>query len=90
MSNIPVQETTEELKNYKTVVDGLREQADTLGENDRKSPEVQERLASIDRRYRELNELAELRRQRLIDAQSLYKLYNEGDAVEAWVNEKVT
>lgn len=56
---------------------------------DREAPEVLERLASIDRRYKDLVELAKLRKQRLIDALSLYKLFNEADGVEQWIEEKV-
>lgn len=49
-----------------------------------------ERLASIDRRYKDLVELAKLRKQRLLDALSLYKLFNEADGVEQWIEEKVS
>jgi hypothetical protein len=48
-----------------------------------------ERLASIDHRYKELLELAKLRKQRLLDALSLYKLLSESDGVEQWIGEKV-
>ncbi|EDS41866.1 beta chain spectrin [Culex quinquefasciatus] len=43
---------------------------------------VQERLAAIDARYKELVELIKLRKQRLLDALSLYKLISESDGVE--------
>ena len=46
-------------------------------------------MDSIERRYRELLELAELRKQRLLDALALYKLYNDADGVEQWIAEKV-
>ena len=55
---------------------------------DQESPEVQGRLGSIDRRYQELLELAKLRKQRLLDALALYKLFNEADGVEQWISEK--
>ena len=55
---------------------------------DRDSPDVQSRLGSIDRRYQELLELAKIRKQRLLDALALYKLYNETDGVETWIIEK--
>lgn len=60
-----------------------------MGEQDRTSPEVVERLNSIDHRYQELLELAKLRKQRLLDALSLYKLFSEADGVEQWIGEKV-
>jgi len=50
---------------------------------------VQNTLGSIDRRYQELLELAKLRKQRLLDALSLYKLFNEADSVVTWIDEKV-
>lgn len=48
------------------------------------------RLGSIDRRYQELLELSNLRKQRLLDALALYKLVNEADSVEQWITEKVS
>ncbi|KAK3578499.1 hypothetical protein CHS0354_007749 [Potamilus streckersoni] len=81
-------EVTDELKNYQSVIEALHEQAASLGEMDRESPDVQSRLGSIDRRYQELLELAKLRKQRLLDALSLYKLFNEAEGVETWIEEK--
>lgn len=46
-------------------------------------------MSSIDKRYKELVELAKLRHQRLLDALSLYKLFSEADAVQQWIGEKV-
>ena len=46
-------------------------------------------MASIRKRYQELLDLAELRRQRLQDALALYKLFNDADGVEQWIAEKV-
>ncbi|XP_048516280.1 spectrin beta chain isoform X2 [Athalia rosae] len=81
-------DVTDELKNYATTIEQLHQQASQLGEHDSKSPEVLERLASIDSRYKELLELAKLRKQRLLDALSLYKLFSESDGVEQWIGEK--
>ena len=47
------------------------------------------RLGTIDRRYQELLELAKMRKQRLLDALALYKLFNEADSVDQWIDEKV-
>ena len=57
---------------------------------DRESESVQTRLSVIDRKYQELLEFAKLRKQRLLDALSLYKLFNEADGVETWIDEKVS
>jgi hypothetical protein len=37
-----------------------------------------------------LLELAKLRKQRLLDALSLYKLLSESEGVEQWIGEKVS
>ena len=81
-------EVTEELKNYATAIDLLKVQAESLNEVDRNSPDVQERLRSIDQLYANLNDLAQRRRQALVDAISLYRMFSEADAVEQWINEK--
>merc|ERR1719464_33467 len=81
-------EISDELKNYESTIKALHDQADALGEDDRESRTVTERLNSIDKRYQELQELAKLRKQRLLDALSLYKLFTEADGVEQWINEK--
>lgn len=82
-------DATDELKNYASTIEALHQQAGSLGEQDRQAPEVLERLGSIDHRYKELLELAKLRKQRLLDALSLYKLFSEADGVEQWIGEKV-
>merc|ERR1719461_2599505 len=81
-------EITDELKNYESTIKALHDQADALGEEDREGRTVTERLNSIDKRYQELQELAKVRKQRLLDALSLYKLFTESDGVEQWINEK--
>ncbi|XP_063228722.1 spectrin beta chain isoform X7 [Bacillus rossius redtenbacheri] len=81
-------DVTDELKNYASAIEALHQQAEQLGEQDRRSQEVLERLESIDHRYKELLELAKLRKQRLLDALSLYKLLSESDGVEQWIGEK--
>lgn len=54
----------------------------------RAHPDIKDRLDTTIRRKAELEELAKLRKQRLIDALSLYKLYADADSVEAWIDEK--
>lgn len=63
-------------------------QASELSPEDANSTEVRERLAAIDARHGELTELARLRKQRLLDALSLFKLMAEADAAEQWIAEK--
>lgn len=46
-------------------------------------------MGKIENRYKELGEFAKLRKTRLLDALALYKLFNDADSVEAWIDEKV-
>lgn len=81
-------DVSDELKSYKSTIEALNGQAAQLGEEYREAPDVVDRLRSIDRRYSELLELSNLRKQRLLDALSLYKLLSEADGVEQWIGEK--
>ncbi|KAL5276086.1 SPTBN1 family protein [Megaselia abdita] len=81
-------DVADELKNYAENIEQLHKQADALTLNEPERTKVNERLGAIDNRYKELNELAKLRKQRLLDALSLYKLMSEADGVEQWINEK--
>lgn len=77
-----------ELEAYQNVINNLKQQTERLGERDRNAPQVAERLDSIDKRYAELLDLSNQRKQRLIDASALYKLLNETNGVEQWIVEK--
>lgn len=81
-------DVTEELKNYASTIEALHQQASSLGPELREAPEVKARLESIDGRYKDLLDLAKMRKQRLLDALSLYKLLSESDGVEQWIDEK--
>ncbi|XP_048483411.1 spectrin beta chain isoform X1 [Plutella xylostella] len=81
-------DVTDELKNYANIIQQLKQQASELSPEDASSTEVLERLAAIDARHGELTELARLRKQRLLDALSLFKLLGEADAAEQWMAEK--
>lgn len=50
--------------------------------------QVQNRLAGIEERYKEVVELTRLRKQALQDALALYKMFSEANACEAWIVEK--
>ncbi|XP_078674531.1 spectrin beta chain, non-erythrocytic 1-like isoform X30 [Branchiostoma floridae x Branchiostoma belcheri] len=82
------QAVAEELNNYQTNISQLHDQAKSLGEEERDSPDVENRLATVDQRYKELLEMAKLRKLRLEDALALHKLFTEADGVEAWIDEK--
>ena len=71
-----------ELKNYQSTIDALYDQASALGEEDRESGSVVERLSSTDRSRNGLCGVAKIRKQRLLDALSLCKLFTEADDVE--------
>ncbi|XP_050549982.1 spectrin beta chain isoform X5 [Spodoptera frugiperda] len=81
-------DVTDELKNYANVIQQLKQQAGTLSPVDATSAEVVSRLGAVDARHGELAELARLRKQRLLDALSLFKLLAEADAADQWIAEK--
>ncbi|PIO75508.1 spectrin repeat-containing domain protein [Teladorsagia circumcincta] len=88
-------DVTDELKSFDTHIKQLYQKAEALPpdvdekENvAREHPDIKERLDATVRRKAELEDLAQLRKQRLIDALSLYKLYADADSVEAWIDEK--
>lgn len=81
-------ETTAEVRGYIQSINALKEQANNLDGEYRSSPVVKARLQHIDELYDEIQNLAEIRKQRISDAISLYKLYSEADGVEQWIIEK--
>nr|XP_049700512.1 spectrin beta chain isoform X10 [Helicoverpa armigera] len=81
-------DVTDELKNYANVIQQLKQQAAELSPSDASSAEVVARLGAVDARHGELAELARLRKQRLLDALSLFKLLAEADAADQWIAEK--
>lgn len=81
-------ETALEVRNYVQAINALKEQANNLDGDYRNSPVVRDRLQHIDDLYEEIQNLTELRKQRISDAISLYKLYSEADGVEQWIIEK--
>lgn len=78
----------EEVASYRQIIDSLHEQGRSLPDEYYNSPEVEGRLADIEERYKELAELARLRKQALQDALSQYKMFSEADACELWIDEK--
>lgn len=97
-------ETVDDLTQFHGQIDQLGHQADQLPAEVRliltygprspklfqakKGPEIRDRLKGIDTRYEKVHELARLRKQRLLDALALYRLFNDADSVEAWIDEK--
>ncbi|KAM4771567.1 spectrin beta chain, non-erythrocytic 1 isoform 1-T1 [Rhinophrynus dorsalis] len=81
-------DVAEEIASYRQIIDALHEQAAALPEQQFDSAEVQSRLSGIEERYKELAELARLRKQALQDALTLYKMFSEADACELWIDEK--
>ncbi|GMR59132.1 hypothetical protein PMAYCL1PPCAC_29327 [Pristionchus mayeri] len=77
-----------ELQAFEEHIKQLHQKAESLPPDARELPDIVERLDTTLRRKAELESLAQLRKQRLIDALSLYKLYSDADSVEAWIDEK--
>ncbi|KAM6996873.1 spectrin beta chain, non-erythrocytic 1 isoform 2-T2 [Tautogolabrus adspersus] len=81
-------DVAEEINSYRPVIDALHEQSRTLPPEKANSEEVQNRLAGIEERYKEVVELTRLRKQALQDALALYKMLSEANACEVWIDEK--
>ncbi|KAG7470399.1 spectrin beta chain, non-erythrocytic 1 isoform X2 [Solea senegalensis] len=81
-------DVAEEIGSYRPVMDALHEQSRTLPPEKADSEEVQNRLAGIEERYKEVVELTRLRKQALQDALALYKMLSEASACEVWIDEK--
>uniref|UniRef100_F1KPP4 Spectrin beta chain n=1 Tax=Ascaris suum TaxID=6253 RepID=F1KPP4_ASCSU len=81
-------DVSEDLLKFEDNVRQLHLQAEALPPEAREHPDVRERLSTTERRRAELEELARLRKQRLLDALSLYKLFSDADSIEAWIDEK--
>uniref|UniRef100_A0A673NI05 Spectrin beta chain, non-erythrocytic 1-like n=1 Tax=Sinocyclocheilus rhinocerous TaxID=307959 RepID=A0A673NI05_9TELE len=77
-----------EVASYRSVIDALHEQAQSLPPEQVQAANVNERLAGIEERYKEVSELSRLRKQALQDALALYKMFSEADACEHWIDEK--
>ncbi|KAM4599411.1 spectrin beta chain, non-erythrocytic 1 isoform 3-T3 [Fundulus diaphanus] len=81
-------DVAEEISSYRPAIEALHEQVQTLPPEKARSEEVQNRLAGIEERYREVAELTRLRKQALQDALALYKMLSEASACELWIDEK--
>ncbi|KAM7385200.1 hypothetical protein PAMP_001295 [Pampus punctatissimus] len=81
-------DVAEEISSYRPVIDALLEQSNTLPAEKANSEEVQNRLAGIEERYKEVVELTRLRKQALQDALALYRMLSEASACEVWIDEK--
>lgn len=77
-----------EVASYRSVIDALHEQAQSLPPEQVQAANVNERLAGIEERYKEVSELTRLRKQALQDALALYKMFSEANACELWIDEK--
>lgn len=81
-------ETKEEVRNYVQSINALKDQANNLDDEYKNSQIVKDRLQNIDDLYEEIQNLAQIRKQRISDTIALYKLYSEADGVEQWIQEK--
>ncbi|VDK74725.1 unnamed protein product [Litomosoides sigmodontis] len=81
-------DVSDDLLKFEENIKQLHIQAKSLPPEAREHPDVRRRLDITERRKTELEELARLRKQRLLDALSLYKLFSDADVIEAWIDEK--
>uniref|UniRef100_A0A7E4USX4 Spectrin beta chain n=1 Tax=Panagrellus redivivus TaxID=6233 RepID=A0A7E4USX4_PANRE len=78
----------EEIVRFENQLQTLQATVNQLPEEARAHPDVLERISVTEKRKRDLLDLSNLRKQRLIDALSLYKMLSDADAVEKWIDEK--
>lgn len=78
----------EDIENYASVIKGLHDEVDELGDEDKTSPEVVDRCRNVDTRYENLRLQAANRRHKLLDALSLHQLNRDAYIVDSWINEK--
>ncbi|KAI6219065.1 Spectrin beta chain [Aphelenchoides besseyi] len=78
----------DELDSFEKHIVQLQSTVETLPEEARAHPDIIQRLSQTEKRKQDLIELSNLRKQRLVDALSLYKLLSDADAIEAWIDEK--
>ncbi|XP_075257408.1 spectrin beta chain, non-erythrocytic 1-like isoform X2 [Convolutriloba macropyga] len=83
------EDTMSEFRNFQSVLEDLHKHAQNLGEHERNSPDVLEKLSQMDKRYKELQVYATNRQGALMDASSLYKVFNESELVESWLATKL-
>uniref|UniRef100_A0AC35TJQ1 Spectrin beta chain n=1 Tax=Rhabditophanes sp. KR3021 TaxID=114890 RepID=A0AC35TJQ1_9BILA len=83
-----VQGVTDEIELYEKHIQTLEAQAASLPIGAREHPDIRHRLATTTKKKTELEELARMRKQRLVDALTLYKLLADADAIESWIDEK--
>ncbi|NXK01173.1 SPTB2 protein, partial [Corythaixoides concolor] len=81
-------EVQEDVRNHRCAIDALHEHARALPPAFAQLPGAADRLPELERRYREVAERAERRRQDLQDTLSLYTMGSEADACGLWVGEK--
>uniref|UniRef100_A0A914HJH5 Spectrin beta chain n=1 Tax=Globodera rostochiensis TaxID=31243 RepID=A0A914HJH5_GLORO len=79
---------SDELESFDRHIQQLEAQAFALPEEARAHPDIAARLSGTQQRKSDLVEVARLRKQRLIDSLSLYKLLSDIDSVESWIDEK--
>lgn len=78
----------EDIGQQRPLVEGLGGQADGLAPGYRELEEVRGRVAEVEALYREVREVAGLRRQWLQDALAVYRMFSEVNACERWIDEK--
>ncbi|VDL98418.1 unnamed protein product [Schistocephalus solidus] len=83
------QELMENLEAYRETVNQLHATAAKVSDYpDIDGGMIASRLDGVDKNYSKAIELAKLRQQRLLDALSMYKLFDVSDTVRTWITEK--
>uniref|UniRef100_A0A8C4TM46 Spectrin beta chain n=1 Tax=Erpetoichthys calabaricus TaxID=27687 RepID=A0A8C4TM46_ERPCA len=80
----------DEAAKYRSTIDTLNKQANSLPDDLKNTPDVQRRLKEVKEMYVDLMSLADQRQQMLEDTLALYTIFNETEACELWMNQKET
>ncbi|VEL29573.1 unnamed protein product, partial [Protopolystoma xenopodis] len=83
------QEVMDSLDGYTETVGQLRQQAGKVSDfPDGDAVAITNRLHTVEEHYAQVQALAKLRESRLLDARSMYKLFDSSDTVRTWITEK--
>lgn len=78
-----------EIQGHQPRIDDILERSHSLlKDNESTADSVQQRLADLQRLWRQLNEEAELRHQRLAEAREAQQFYFDAAEAEAWMSEQ--
>ena len=80
----------EYLTAHASAISGLKEQVQALGDDDRTAPEVSQRISDVQSRYNDIEQMSQVRSDRLNEAKRYFQLLNDADIIDEWIRDKTT